>query len=295
MVFNKFTKSKNVAIIICVITLSGCMRQGNESNQGAINEKYKSIFQHEIEIESPSIAKKSNLAPENKFIRKHMEKVYGTYRPEADCWMLPKSPDMDIRFCMEIKRVNDVQIKGIAYKFVEANGLYVNEKNLIDPDGGPHVAPGMSGLFVFQQQNKDWTLVSKIEEFKSETWGRSGIDEKSFTQFGPEVYGWQISDGGMWQGQIYQGLKYVALIKDNLLQILDIPISYNADGYDNKELMANNFENEIKINKLEIHNGLYVIDLTGIKAANYKYDSRITFNEDLKIYEYSSALPSFNF
>ena len=269
------------------VALASCSRQ--DSGVDSISEKkYKSIFQYEADIEKPIIAKKSNLAPENKFIRKYMEMVYGAYRPEADCWLSPESEDA-FRYCMEIKRVNNISINGREYKFVEANGLFVNHRKQVDPHNAPHVAPGVSGLFVFTKQGDGWLSVSSIPIFESKSWGYSGVNDKSFTQFGPDVYGWQISDGGMWQGQIVESLFFVAFLDNKLRIILDFPISFNADGFGDEELIKTNFENMINIDTTKVLHNLYFLNLLhNKKGIRKKYI--ITYNNNEKKYNYPEGI-----
>jgi hypothetical protein len=190
---------------------------------------------------------------------------------------------------MEIKRIHNVDIDNKKYKFVEVNGLYVDEKGRIDPDNAPHVAPGISGFYVFNKDKKKWNLISKIPEFRSKTWGKSGVDESSFTEFGPNVYGWKISGGGMWQGQIYEDVSYIALVDNHLAKILDFPLLFNADGFGNEELIEENYESEIVINHNKTINGLFVLDFNySSYETNKKYS--ISFNKEKNRYLYPAEL-----
>lgn len=231
---------------------------------------------------------------DNQFIKDYIAENYSTFVKEYNCWMLPESKDSYIKYCMEIKRINDVLIKSIEHKFVEINGLYVNEKNIIDPDNAPHVAAGKSGFYVFKKENGKWSVVSKIIEFNSETWGVSGVNKDSFTQFGPESYGWKISDGGMWQGQIYKNIIFIALVDHQLKKILNFPMTYNADGYGVEEFIKNNFQNKLIIDKTEIQNDLYKLQLASTKDGKTK-SFTISFNREKGEYEYPQGLPVTDF
>lgn len=271
----------------CIISIAlvSCSSQGGSETNSSSSSKYKSIFQYyETKIEKPIKSQKINLAPENKFILRYMEQFYEEYRPESDCWMTPES-EGTFRYCMEIKRVKNVQIRGVEYKFVEANGLFVNHRNQVDPNNAPHVAPGVSGLFVFAKQGNDWHSVSNIPIFESESWGYSGIDEKSFSRFGPEVYGWKISDGGMWQGQITENVFFVALINNQLLKVLDFPVMFNADGFGNEDLIKNNFKNEISIIESKNKNNMFFLRLVH-KSRDINKSYELSFDSDKKIFIY---------
>jgi hypothetical protein len=282
------------ALLLAAFVIASCSR--HDSNNSAVDsgKKNKSIFQQDSRKISIDVEKTGSLSPDNEFIRKHMAKFYSDYVPGSDCWMLVKAPDTDLNYCMEIKRVNDVMINNSPHKFVEINGLYVNHKGFVDPDNAPHVAGGKSGFYVFAKNNNDWQLIEKIVEFNSETWGRSGVDEKSFSQFGPAVHGWKISDGGMWQGQIYESTIFVAFINGKLIKILDFPITYNADGYGSEDFIKKNFTNVLEVDKSKIANNLYVLHLT-FKNKDIDKNYEIKFDSKSNAYLYPNELPGIDY
>jgi hypothetical protein len=274
---------------VIAMTLASCSQNNEDVSANTNNSKNQSIFIKEKKPKFFYKEKAAEISPEDKFIKSHMYDSYAEYDANYGCWNLDKEKDSYINYCMEIKRIHNVDINNNKYKFVEVNGLYVNEKGRIDPDNAPHVAPGISGFYVFTADKKKWNLISKIPEFHSKTWGKSGVDESSFTKFGPDVYGWKISGGGMWQGQIYDDVSYIALVDNHLAKILDFPLSFNADGFGNEELIEENYESEIVINHNKIINGLFVL--------NFKYSSKVTkgnysvsFNKEKNRYLYPTEL-----
>jgi hypothetical protein len=280
-----------VQIVLIAISLASCSKNSDDISTNANSSTNQSIFIKDKKPKFTYKEKAAEISSENQFIKSHMYDSYAEYDADYGCWNLDKEKEKDsyINYCMEIKRIHDVDIDNKKYKFVEVNGLYVNEKGRIDPDGAPHVAAGISGLYVFIKDNKKWNLLSKIPEFHSQTWGQSGVDESSFTKFGPDVYGWKISGGGMWQGQIYDDVSYIALVDNHLAKILDFPLSFNADGFGNKELIKENYEGEIVINHNKTINGLFVLDFNySSYETNKKYS--ISFNKEKNRYLYPAEL-----
>lgn len=239
------------------------------------------------------VERATEISPENQFIKSHMYDSYAEYDANNGCWNLDKEKDSYYYYCMEVKRIHNLVIDNKEYKFIEINGLIINKENgRIDSKGGAHASPGISGLYVFTKDNKKWNLVSKIPEFHSSSWGKSGVDESSFTKFGPDVYGWKISSEYVGFGELYESVSYIALVNNHLTKILEFPLTFNADGTENEERIKENFKNKIVINHNKTINGLFLIELN-YSSIETKKTYSIIFDVVKNMYLYPTDLPNF--
>ena len=217
----------------------------------------------------------------NQATKQLMDDIYGNFDVKRDCWKVT-SPE-HFNLCMQIDNKTKILSSSGARLYVMAKSL---EPNSEEQANLGHASGGLVGLFILENQNEKYKVITSDPQIVVGSWGRS--IPLTLVKLGANDYwGWSGSSGYSNMGETIDKYMVYAPYGKKFKMVANIQTGYSNESLDGSQI--ENYKSTVEFNTNKLNDKAFpiLVTVTGGKNGTPILKKTWTFNFNVKKWEYS--------